>query len=137
MRNLIFLGLICLVIVGACSSKSLTLREAADQDTQRIGDAIRKNVEDPDRSAALLQVQSRIQVKTTALFDELTEVRSEWADLNENYDATPEDFELLTRQTATARRAAVSDMIRLAMEARSVATAEDWAAMSKTLKEEK
>jgi hypothetical protein len=131
--------LFCLLgMLAACSSsKPLTIRESAHQDTERIGDVIRASVPKGDRSDALLQIQSNVEERTVGMFNELEEVRDDWADLNEDYDATIEQFELLTRRAATARRAAEADMIRLAMEARSVATADDWAAMAESLKEEK
>ena len=69
------------------------------------------------------------------MFSDLGAIKEDWAETNEDYDAKRSQFRVLRNRMAAARLSAAEDLIRLAMDARSAATAQDWTAMSKDLGE--
>jgi hypothetical protein len=127
------LWLLCLCGVFAACSSPKTLRELSDDHYLKIDAAILKNVDDADRSSAMQDIQSKIQERVGRMYDELTDVRDGYVALNRDYDATNAQFDVLRDRMATARDSAAQEMIQLAMKARSVATAEDWAAIARDM----
>ena len=132
MRSLL-LFLLCGVLAACSSSK--TLRESSQDHYLKVDAAIRKNVDDPDRAKEMLELQSKVQERTIRMYDDLTDVQDKFVVLNRNYDATHAQFRTLRSRMAAARSSAAQEMIRIAMKARSVATAEDWEGIAKDMRE--
>lgn len=97
----------------------------------KVAAAIRKNVDDAERSNAMQEIQSKIHERTMRMYDDLTDVQDEFVALNRDYDATQAQFRTLVNRMAAVRSSAAQEMIRLAMKSRSAATVEDWAAIGK------
>jgi len=126
------IALACALGIGACSShKGLEANAVAE--TERLAEAIRDNVADTGRAERLLAVLAKVSRTTTGFFDDVRQVREEWLRINADYNAGPGVFTSLQSRLAGYRKRRANEVIRHAMEARRIATPEDWAAMAKDL----
>lgn len=124
--------LVLLCVIAACSSPK-TLRGLAREHARQMDESIRENIDDPERLEAMQGVQNRVQKCVDRFFDDLEVAQDKLGALNRDHGATRAQFRALQSQMAEARSSTTTKLIRLAMEARSVATREDWAAITKNV----
>jgi hypothetical protein len=92
-------------------------------------------VHDEERRDKLLAIQARTERITESFFRSLTETRQEWVRVNTDFDSTPASFATLQRQSRAIRQSHGENLIANAMEARRIATREEWEAMAKEWKD--
>ena len=124
-------ALIAIVFALSCSSTHKDYEQRFDDSIDSIEKAIRENVVDESRAVRLLVIQEKIRATTKSLLAEFDSMTPRWLAANANYDADPGTFTAMQNSMAASRRRHAGQLIRHAMEARGVATAEDWVAMAK------
>jgi len=122
--------LVPLLLCAACASNKEGLEADALAEAEELQVLFQDHVKDPDRAAQLQAVQAKVQQTIAAFFKDFGEANGEWLRLNSSYDTDPAAFSSLQGLTAASRGRRAEDLIRLAMEARKIATAEEWAAMN-------
>jgi len=97
---------------------------------QALLDSVDEAVTDPQRNAELHWVLERLKGVTEAFSNEMQTARERAILLNLDYDATRHDFREIQQQMTAKRRQAAEKVIGLAMEARRLATEEEWAVIA-------
>lgn len=127
-RSLVLLAL-C-VGLSACASSKDSLEASAIAEAEQLQELIRKHITDEDRAERLGAVQAKVHDTIVAYFRGVRQARDEWLRLNASYDTPPSSFSSVQGLFASNRRRLSEDLVRYAMEARKLATAEEWAAMN-------
>jgi hypothetical protein len=131
LQRSIAIALLCALAAAACSSRKKSLKANAVAEAEELDELIRRNVADEDRAERLRVVQAKIHRTSIEFFNDVMKAREEALRLNANYDAHSDAFASLQSLLSANRKRRAEDLIRYAMEARRIATAEEWAAMGK------
>jgi hypothetical protein len=135
MYRVVTTALLCGLAFAACSSRKKGLRANAVAQAEQLDELIRKNVADEDRAERLRVVQAKIHHTTLAFFDDVVKAKDEALRINADYGARSDAFASLQSLLSANRMRRAEDLIRYAMEARRIVTAEEWAAMTRDFEE--
>ena len=129
MRRSLLLLALC-AGVSACASSKDSLEASAIAEAEQMQELIRKHITDEDRAERLNAVQAKVHDTIVAYFRGVRLARDEWLRLNTSYDTPPSAFSGVQGLFASNRRRLSENLVRFAMDARKIATAEEWAAMN-------
>ena len=127
-RSLLLLAL-CAGL-SACASSRDSLQVSAIAEAEQMQELIRKHITDKDRAERLNAVQAKVHDTIVAYFRGVRQARDEWLRLNASYDTPPNSFSSVQGLFVSNRRRLSENLVRYAMDARKIATAEEWAAMN-------
>ena len=131
MNRCIGIALLCVVTAVSCSSRKKNLKANAVASAEELDELIRKHITDEDRAERLRAVQDKIHHTTIEFFNDVMKAREKALRLNADYASRPDSFATLRSVLTSNRQRRAEEVIRYAMEARRIATAEEWAAMGK------
>ncbi len=126
------LTLVCVLALAlsACGGKQRGPDLTEFADTENLAKLVTEIVADEDRQARALELLTELDHTADIYFQQVREVQFAFSRAAVDYDATDEDLEVIASRLQAARDARREDMVALALEARTVLTAEEWAELS-------
>ena len=134
MKRCIGIALLCALAAASCSARKKNLKANAVATAEELDELIRKHISDEDRANRLRAVQAKIHHTTIEFFGDVVRAQEEALRLNADYTASRDTFATLRSVLTSNRKRRADEVIRYAMEARRIATAEEWAAMAEDRK---
>ena len=134
MKRCIALALLCALAAASCSSRKKNLKATAVASAEELDELIRKHISDEDRADRLRAVQAKIHRTTIEFFNDVMKAREKALRLNADYTASRDTFATFRSVLTSNRQRRAEEVIRYAMEARRIATPEEWEAMGEDRK---
>jgi hypothetical protein len=116
--------------LSGCGGKKKGPDLADFADSESLEKLVTEVVADEDRRARALDLLSELDRTAAIYFQQVREVQFALAREAVAYDATDEDLEAIVGRLRAAREARRTDIVDLALEARTVLTAAEWGELS-------
>lgn len=133
-RNVaILLALIPLVLAVfvSCSSAPTTGLFAADEAGQDWNATVDGTINEPQRAAKLKQFGQQLIDVSSSIQQDIADFNQKTMALNENYDATHEEFQQLIDELSEKRTSKYTEYRDIIFAMRSEVSADEWKALNK------
>ena len=133
-RNVaILLALIPLVLAVfvSCSSAPTTGLFAADEAGQDWNATVDETINEPQRAAKLKQFGQQLIDVSSSIQQDIADFNQKAMALNENYDATHEEFQQLIDELSEKRTSKYTEYRDIIFAMRSEVSADEWKALNK------
>ena len=114
-------------IFAACSGQKLSnVNENEIKVLSELRENIKKHINDDENRKALLKITDEIEQETQKFFSFYQKHNQKLAEVNRNYKATQDDFDLITNTFNTNYENYLKTLIRKRSEMRELTSTEDW-----------
>lgn len=125
-RTVVGLGLALIAGIWTVGCRSEAAVPPPPTSVDRLAAEIRRLVPVSERQHRLLAIVDEVEVLQQQYQLEATEIRRRWRALNSDYDATAADLAEVLADSRDERRAYLSTVTALRVEAASLLTVEEW-----------
>ena len=119
--------LLILISLATCSSQKLSKVDAKEiQAISELRQKINKNITDPDRKSVLLKITTEIEQKTRSFYSFYQEHNKNLTRVNKNYNATRQDFEVLSNEFNVKYENYLNTLIQKRSRMREFTSDDEW-----------
>lgn len=127
---------ICYLLIGALASagcattSSPSPRASAHEAFDELRDHIRAQISDTEKRARLLGYADELEGLMAQAIEDKISTRAQLVELNQNYEATAEEFAALFASARSSRLTRQNRMIEIHAAARALMTPEEWTSIN-------